>query len=134
MPHLSRPGWVVAGRFHQEPADSLRRPTFFGLSVTSLLTRLLPAAAVVAVLLGSLLSPVRGLQGSLTSGYGCGYGYGTPPTVTGVSPRFGPNTGGTTVTITGSCFTGATGVDFGGTPATTFTVDSDSQITATSPA
>jgi hypothetical protein len=58
------------------------------------------------------------------------------PTVTGVSPSSGAAAGGTTVTITGSGFTGATGVSFGGTllAAGGFTVNSDIQITATSPA
>ena len=46
-----------------------------------------------------------------------------------------PNTGGegTSVVIDGSGLTGATSVDFGPT-GSTFTVDSDSQITATAPA
>jgi hypothetical protein len=59
-----------------------------------------------------------------------------PPTVTGVSPNSGAAAGGTTVTITGRGFTGATGVSFGGTLLVPggFTVDSDTQITATSPA
>jgi len=56
------------------------------------------------------------------------------PTVTGIDPAKGPDTGGTSVTISGTGFTGATGVSFGGTSATTFTVVSDTQITATSPA
>jgi hypothetical protein len=55
-------------------------------------------------------------------------------TVDGVDPDGGPVDGGTTVIITGSCFTGATDVLFGGTPATSFTVDSDSRITAVVPA
>ena len=38
------------------------------------------------------------------------------------------------VTITGAGFTGATAVDFGSTKATSFTVVSDTEITATSPA
>ncbi|GAA3048724.1 hypothetical protein GCM10010464_11220 [Pseudonocardia yunnanensis] len=58
----------------------------------------------------------------------------TPPTITSIAPSSGPTTGGTVVTITGSGFTGATAVSFGGTPATTFTVNSATQITATTPA
>jgi hypothetical protein len=50
-----------------------------------------------------------------------------------VSPPSGPSTGGTTVTITGSGFTGATGVRFGAKAAKSFTVVSDTEITAVSP-
>ena len=56
------------------------------------------------------------------------------PAVTGISPTTGPSTGGTVVTITGTGFTGAIGVDFGTTAATGFTVVSDTEITADSPA
>jgi hypothetical protein len=58
------------------------------------------------------------------------------PTVTGVSaPAGGGNpAGGDSVTISGTGFTGAAAVQFGPTPATSFTVDSDTSITATSPA
>jgi hypothetical protein len=58
----------------------------------------------------------------------------TPPVVGGLAPASGPKTGGTSVVISGSGFTGATAVDFGATPATGFVVDSDAQITATAPA
>ena len=54
--------------------------------------------------------------------------------VTGITPAQGPVTGGTILTITGTGFGGATAVDFGSTKATSFTVVSDTQITATSPA
>jgi parallel beta-helix repeat protein len=54
--------------------------------------------------------------------------------VVGVSPAQGPAAGGTSATITGTGFTDATAVNFGTTPATTFAVVSDNQITATSPA
>ena len=55
------------------------------------------------------------------------------PEVTLVSPPFGPVTGGTIVTITGQNFTQASEVKFGSTPAATFKVDSDTEITATTP-
>jgi len=54
--------------------------------------------------------------------------------VTEVAPDSGPAAGGTSVTITGSGFTsGTTAVQFGSDTAFAATVDSDSQITATSP-
>ena len=56
------------------------------------------------------------------------------PAVTSVAPGNGSTAGGTSVTITGSDFTGATGVAFGSTPAASFTVNSASSITAVSPA
>ena len=56
------------------------------------------------------------------------------PAVTGVSPASGPVAGGTTVTVTGSGFTGASKVAFGAVAATSFTVVSGTQITAVSPA
>lgn len=55
------------------------------------------------------------------------------PAVTSVSPASGSITGGTTVTITGTNLGGASGVKFGATPATGFTVNSDTQITAVAP-
>ncbi len=60
--------------------------------------------------------------------------YDATPSVTAVSPAAGPIAGGTVVTITGSNFTGASVVDFGSNPATAYTVNSATQITATSPA
>jgi len=60
--------------------------------------------------------------------------YGSAPTITSISPAQGPTAGGTTVTITGTGFTGATAVNFGSTAATSFTVVNDTTITAVSPA
>jgi hypothetical protein len=62
------------------------------------------------------------------------YTYSSGPVVTSISPVQGPASGGTTVVLTGSGFTGATAVTFGSSPATAFTVDSATQITATTPA
>lgn len=57
------------------------------------------------------------------------------PAVTGVSPAEGPLAGGTPVTISGNGFAGAEQVQFGGVPATPFTVSADgNSITTTSPA
>jgi len=56
------------------------------------------------------------------------------PAVTGVSPASAPLTGGASVTITGTGFSGASAVKFGSVDATNFTVDSATQITALAPA
>ena len=53
------------------------------------------------------------------------------PAVTSTSPKSGGVA--TAVTVTGSGFTGATSVQFGGNTATAMTVVSDAQIIATSP-
>ncbi|WP_174557531.1 beta strand repeat-containing protein, partial [Nocardia vaccinii] len=65
---------------------------------------------------------------------GLGYTYVNVPTLLTGAPDLGPEAGGTTVVLTGTDLTGATAVDFGATPAASFTVDSDTQITAMSPA
>lgn len=58
-----------------------------------------------------------------------------PPTplVVLVTPALGSPAGGTAVTITGTGLSGATAVSFGGTPAASFTVNSDLSISATTP-
>lgn len=65
------------------------------------------------------------------------YSANAVPTVLSVSPSTGSTAGGELVTITGQYFTGvtgATGVKFGSTNATNYTVVSDSKIVATAPA
>lgn len=61
---------------------------------------------------------------------------GTPdvPSISGLSLPAGTTAGGTSVVISGSNFSGATAVTFGGTNAASYTVDSAKQITATTPA
>lgn len=63
----------------------------------------------------------------------CTFTYAEVPTVSSCLPRNGPNAGGTPVTLTGSGFTGATQVLFGGAAATAFTVVDDTTINATTP-
>ncbi|WP_199830791.1 IPT/TIG domain-containing protein, partial [Streptomyces sp. MMG1533] len=55
------------------------------------------------------------------------------PVVSSVSPNQGSAAGGTTVTVTGTSFVGTTAVRFGSKAATSFTVNSNTQITAISP-
>jgi hypothetical protein len=57
----------------------------------------------------------------------------SPPAIISVSPATGAAAGGTVVTVTGVGFTGASAVRFGSAPATSLTVQSDTQLTATSP-
>jgi hypothetical protein len=59
--------------------------------------------------------------------------YEPAPTVTGVAPTSGSTSGGTSVTITGTSFTGATAVHFGANAATGVVVNSASSISAISP-
>ena len=83
-----------------------------------------------------------------TAHYDLATGWGTPvatavmaalaapptcPLVTGVNPSKGPVGGGTTVTVSGDHFSGATSVRFGGT-ATSFTVTSPTSLVAQVPA
>jgi hypothetical protein len=57
-----------------------------------------------------------------------------PPAISAVTPASGAAAGGTSVTISGNGFTGATAVTFDGTAAASFSVNSDTSITATTPA
>lgn len=80
----------------------------------------------------------EGATGNATEGTASEWTYNAEvqplPTITSLAPSSGPTTGGTSVTITGSDLTGATGVTFGGTAATSFSVGSDTTITAAAPA
>jgi hypothetical protein len=55
------------------------------------------------------------------------------PIVTKVEPNHGPAAGGTSVTITGTNLGGATAVKFGAISAKSFTVNSETSITAVTP-
>lgn len=60
--------------------------------------------------------------------------YVAPPTVTAVTPSSGSTVGGTSVFVSGTSFTTATSVTFGGIAATNFTVVNDTTIQVTTPA
>jgi beta-glucanase (GH16 family) len=63
----------------------------------------------------------------------CHFTYTLAPAVASLAPNNGLTSGGTSVVITGANFTGASAVKFGTAAATAFTVNSATQITATSP-
>ena len=66
-----------------------------------------------------------------------GYTYippGSGPSISGLSPTSGPTAGGGTLTITGTGFTGASSVTFGGTAASGLVVGSETQVTCIIPA
>lgn len=55
------------------------------------------------------------------------------PEITSVIPSHGPNTGNTAIQISGKGFSGSSAVNFSNIPAASFSVQSDSLITAISP-
>jgi hypothetical protein len=57
----------------------------------------------------------------------------TAPSVASLTPSSGPTTGGTSITLTGSGFTGATSVTFGGLLGKNVVVVNDTTITVTTP-
>jgi len=59
---------------------------------------------------------------------------GVPPTIKKLEPSQGPAAGGTTVTINGTGFTGATKVTFGSLEGTKLKVESGTKITVSTPA
>lgn len=62
------------------------------------------------------------------------FSFEAAPIVNSVTPVAGLPSGGAEVTVTGSNFVGASGVSFGSTAATSFTVVSPNELEATSPA
>jgi hypothetical protein len=82
---------------------------------------------------GSVSVRVTGPGGTSAAGVTYTYTSGPAPVVTLVGPSIGPVAGGNTVFIIGSRFTGATTVTFGSTAATSFTVVSDTVISAVAP-
>ena len=74
------------------------------------------------------------IGGDVAKSYkGAAWVFVAAPTVTGVNPMTGPAAGGTSVTITGTNFTGATAVKFGTIDAASFTVRNATTIVARTP-
>lgn len=100
--------------------------------------------AIVLSLFAALAFSARARADGIMSGpcIGCGEGIinvgagttcPTTPIVSSLSTTSGTTAGGTPVTISGSNFTAATAVTFGGTPAASFSVTNSTTISATSP-
>jgi hypothetical protein len=104
--------------------------TSFTVNSASSITASAPAGSAGAVDI-TVTTP----GGTSATGASDQFTYVTPaPTVTAISPASGTTLGGTSVTITGTNLTGATAVKFGASNATSFTVNSASSITASTPA
>ena len=102
--------------------------TSFTVNSATSITAIAPAQAG-----GSVAVTVVNANGSSPQTSGDLFTYRYPvPVISAVSPNVG--TAGTTVTLTGSGFTGATTVSFGSQPASSFTVNSNTSLTATAPA
>jgi hypothetical protein len=83
---------------------------------------------------GTVDVTVTTLGGTSSTGAGDHFSYLPAPAVTEVKPNQGPETGGTTVTVTGTHLEFATAVKFGAAGALKFKVNSAESITAESPA
>jgi hypothetical protein len=107
---------------------------------TALATTLVSATEVDATIDSSLIVTTGSATITVTNSAGTSGSFTLSitvpsPSVTGISPTTGTTAGGTTVTISGTNFTGATAVNFGSLAATSFSVNSNgTSITAVSPA
>jgi hypothetical protein len=129
----------VSTALNQVPTIPAPLSTLLSIEINKQVINNSPGATGITVdgLVITLLSPLAGGAVITLAQSVCGAtgpDINAVPTVTGVVPNSGPTAGGTTVTITGTGFQCVTGVKFGTTPASTFTVVSPTQITATSPA
>ena len=83
---------------------------------------------------GSVDITVTTIGGTSATSSADQFTYVAAPTITGISTTSGPTAGSTSVVISGTNFLSASVVKFGSTNATGYTVNSATQITATSPA
>jgi len=104
----------------------------FGTTNASTFTVLSDTSVVAVAPAGSGAVQVTAVTSGGTSN-GLTYTYRSVPTLSSVAPNQGSIVGGTSVTLTGAHFVSAIGVKFGGVAASSFTVVSDTQITATAP-
>jgi hypothetical protein len=120
-------------KFNGAALDNLTSVSFNGTDATADITAVTDTTITVNVPDAATSGPITVENGHGESTTSAGvFTVVQPPSISSFSPASGAV--GDPVTITGSHFSGATAVDFNGTPATTFHVDSDGQITVTVPA
>jgi autotransporter passenger strand-loop-strand repeat protein len=126
------PAFTATGKFSDNSTQTLTTGITWSSSNSAVATiNGSGTATTLAAGMTTIMASVSGISGSTTLTVTA---VSALPTVSGVSPASGPAAGGTTVTITGTNFTGATRVSFGGTAATGFHVNSTTSLTATTPA
>ncbi|MBI1916709.1 MAG: IPT/TIG domain-containing protein [Planctomycetes bacterium] len=102
----------------------------YSVASATQITAVSPAAVA-----GATTVTVATAAGVSSAGIGTTFTFNaTAPTVTALSVSSGPTAGGTTVVLTGTNLNGATAVSFNGTAASSFSIDSPTQITATTAA
>ncbi len=101
-----------------------------GITVVSDTSLTVTAPAHVAGVVDVIVTTPVGTSTNTTND---NFAYTAAPFITAISPAGGPLAGGTTVTLTGSGFTGATSVTFGGVSGTSITVLNDTSLTVVSP-
>jgi len=114
-----------------QPSQTLPESYSLGLSFPAA-----PLGAAAIAISGNILidPPADGLPNQFWQPLNTVIGYSVVPTVTAISPVNGPAAGNASVTVTGTGFTAATGVNFGTVSGTALNIQSDTQLTVTSPA
>ncbi|WP_282361514.1 putative Ig domain-containing protein [Pseudomonas sp. PS01300] len=108
--------------------------TFAGVPATNIIV--VSPTSITATVPAHTAGPVNVTvtTASGTSTLTNGFTYLAVPTLTIATPNSGATTGGNQVFISGTGLTGTTSLTFGGTPASSFTVNSSTSITAIAPA
>jgi hypothetical protein len=114
---------TTAVTFGSTPAAS------FMVNSSSSITATSPAESA-----GTVDVTIMNSLGTNTTSSADHFAYYATPAITGLSAIIGSTSGGTNVTITGTGLISVSAVDFGSTPAASFTVNGDTSITAVSPA
>ena len=123
---------IIGSGFTGATAVSFGRArTSFTVNSDHSITARIPAQAAAGAVDVTVTTP--GGTSAATPADRFGYLLPTAPVVTGLARPHGVSAGGTSITIVGTDFSGATAVTFGDAPAGPFTVNSSTLITATAP-